>query len=149
MPRRHGRSATGLNVAPVVVRAADPLIQIDTSYLIRALVKGSAQDRALRIWLRNGETLAISAIAWGEFLCGPAEEGQVDLAARVVPERLDFTGDDATLAARLFNASGRRRGSFVDCMIAATAIRAESALATVNLEDFRRFAEAGLILART
>ncbi len=125
------------------------MIQLDTSFLIRALVKGSAQDRALRTWLKAGETLAISAIAWGEFLCGPAEVGQFDLAARIVPERLAFTGDDATLAAGLFNASGRRRGSFVDCMIAATAIRAETALATVNLEDFRRFAEAGLILART
>lgn len=123
------------------------MIQLDTSFLIRALVKGSPQDRALRSWLRAGESLAISAIAWGEFLCGPADRSHFDLAARVVPERLAFTGDDATLAAQLFNDSGRRRGSFVDCMIAATAIRAEADLATANAGDFRRFDGAGLRLA--
>lgn len=117
--------------------------------MIRALVKGSAQDRALRAWLKTGVPLAISAIAWGEFLCGPTDAHHLNLAARIVPERLAFTGDDASLAAHLFNDSGRRRGSFVDCMIAATAIRAKTELATANLDDFRRFVAAGLVLART
>jgi predicted nucleic acid-binding protein len=123
------------------------VIQLDTSYLIRALVKGSPQDQALRSWLRSGEPLAMSAIAWGEFLCGPADPGQVELAARLIPERVPFTEDDAALAARLFNDSGRRRGSFVDCMISATAIRAESVLATANPDDFRRFEKSGLTFA--
>lgn len=125
------------------------MIQLDTSFLIAALVKDSAQDRALRAWLKAGEALAISAIAWGEFLCGPADQGHLELASGIVPERLAFTGDDATLAARLFNESGRRRGTFGDCMISATAIRADAVLATANLDDFRRFAKAGLVLARS
>ncbi len=65
----------------------------------------------------------------------------------MVSERIPFGEGEATLAARLFDDSGRRRGSLADCMIAATAIRAGAALATANPKDFRRFASAGLSLA--
>ena len=68
------------------------------------------------------------------------------VATRVVSERVPFH-DDARLSAQLFNESGRRRGSFVDCMIAATALRAGATLATASIEDFRRFEAAGLALA--
>jgi predicted nucleic acid-binding protein len=115
------------------------MIHLDTSFLIRALVPGSPQDRRLREWLRSGERLHISAIGWTEFLCGPVEPQHIELAGRVVSERLDFTEEGAVLAAELFNRSGRRRGSLTDCMIAATALRHEAQLATVNPDDFRRF----------
>jgi predicted nucleic acid-binding protein len=104
------------------------VIHLDTSFLIRALVRSSPQDRRLRQWLGAGEKLGISAIGWAEFLCGPLEA-------------------EALLAARLFNASGRRRGTLVDCMIAATAIRHGALLATADEKDFRRFIAAGLTLA--
>lgn len=57
-----------------------------------------------------------------------------------------FTEADAELASDLFNETGRRSRSHVDCMIAAHAIRREAQLATLNLQDFRRFAN--LRLAR-
>ena len=47
------------------------VIHLDTSFLIRGLVHGSAEDRRLRDWLKKGETLGMSVIAWAEFLCGP------------------------------------------------------------------------------
>jgi predicted nucleic acid-binding protein len=122
------------------------VIQLDTSFLIRALVAGSRQDARLREWLRAGEPLAMSAIAWAEFLCGPATERQIELATAVVQERVRFAEEDAPLAARLFNGSGRRRGSMVDCLLAATALRAGAALATTNAADFERFAPAGLAI---
>ena len=53
---------------------------------------------------------------------------------------------DATLSARLFNATGRRRGSMQDCMIAAVAIRSSASLATNNALDFRRFVAHGLTI---
>ncbi|RFC45682.1 MAG: PIN domain-containing protein [Verrucomicrobia bacterium] len=47
------------------------MIQLDTNFLIDALVSGSEQEAQLVGWLIAGETLAISTVAWGEFLCGP------------------------------------------------------------------------------
>jgi predicted nucleic acid-binding protein len=61
-----------------------------------------------------------------------------------VPDRQPFTDEDAVLAAQLFNISGRRRGTFMDCMIAAVAVGIGASLATSNPEDFRRLEPAGL-----
>lgn len=123
------------------------MILLDTSFLIRALVVGSAQDRQLRRWLADKESIGISSIAWTEFLCGPVQPALIEVVRRFVTVRAAFDEDDALLAAQLFNGSGRRRGSLADYMIAATAIRARAALATANAADFRRFASAGLELA--
>lgn len=120
------------------------MIVLDTSFLIRALTRGSAEDARLREWLAAGEPLAMSAIAWAEFLCGPLDGGHAELAGRIVPHRLAFGDEDATIAAQLFNDGGRRRGSLTDCMIAAIALRAGAALATENPADFRCFEAAGL-----
>lgn len=120
---------------------------LDTSFLIRALVGGSSQDQTLRRWLRSGEPLGISTIAWTEFLCGPLEKDQIELASAIVPRRAPFGEESSRLAAGLFNDSGRRRGSLVDCMIAATAIQSDASLATANVTDFRGFSKAGLRLA--
>jgi len=123
------------------------LIHLDTSFLIRALVRGSAQDKRLRGWLGAGEPIGMSSIAWAEFLCGPVEPRHVELVTRIIPQRLPFAEEDAALSAQLFNQSGRRRGSLADCMIAATALRREARLATENPSDFQRFEEIGLPLA--
>jgi predicted nucleic acid-binding protein len=120
------------------------LIHLDTSFLIGGLVPGSDRDGRLREWLRSGETLGISAVAWAEFLCGPVAPDQVRLAQRFVEARIPLTEEDAVHAAALFNGSGRRRGSLVDCLIAATAVRRDATLATANPADFRRLRVDGL-----
>jgi len=122
------------------------MICLDTSFLIQALVRGSAADKQLRSWLGGGVPLAMSAIVWTEFLCGAVDAHGITLAARVVPRVLPFAPADAELAAKLFNVGGRRRGSLADCMIAATAIGHEASLATENPDDFRRFEPSGLKL---
>ena len=120
------------------------MIHLDTGFLIRALVRNSAEDLKLRIWLKARTQVAISCIAWAEFLCGPVETSDVDLAARIISDRVSFVDEDAVMAARLFNLSGRRRGTLIDCMIAAVALRTGASLATTNSEDFRRLRSAGL-----
>ena len=123
------------------------MIHLDTSFLIRALVRGSPEDARLREWIRANEPLGMSAIAWAEFLCGPVDETVLSLASAVVARRFQFTEEMATMAARLFNGSGRRRGTMIDCMIAATALVEEAAVATSNPGDFGRFEASGLALA--
>lgn len=123
------------------------MIHLDTSFLIRALLPGSPEDAALRGWLRRGLPIGASALAWAELLCGPLTKRQADLALLVVGELVPFGREDAPLSASLFNASGRHRGSLVDCMIAAVAIRGRAALATANEADFTRLIPHGLRLA--
>ena len=122
------------------------MVHLDTSFLIRALVPGSREDRRLREWLSGGETVSMSAIAWAEFLCGPVGTATAELAAEVVAERRAFAENHAALSARLFNQTGRRRGTLVDCMIAAVALEDDAAIATANGSDFRRFEDSGLVV---
>jgi predicted nucleic acid-binding protein len=94
--------------------------------------------------VENDDPVGISCIAWAEFLCGPVETSVVNLAARIIHDRVPFLDEDAVMTARLFNLSGRRRGTLIDCMIAAVALRTGASLATTNSEDFRRLQSAGL-----
>jgi len=120
------------------------MIQLDTSFMIRALVRNSSEDIKFRTWLRSNAQVGISSIAWAEFLCGPVGKRKADLAERILPDRQPFTEEDAAVAVRLFNISGRRRGTLIDCMIAAVALGADASLATTNPDDFRRLERAGL-----
>jgi len=113
------------------------MILLDTSFLIRALVAGSPEDARLRAWLAQDAEVAVSAVAWAEFLCGPLDADALALASAVVGEALPVTAAHARRAADLFNAGGRRRGTLVDCLIAATAIEEDAELATANPRDFQ------------
>ena len=123
------------------------MIHLDTSFLIGALTPGSREDTRLREWIGANEPLGMSTVAWAEFLCGPVDETALSVASVVVGRQSRFTEEMAAIAARLFNGSGRRRGTMVDCMIAATALAVEAAVATSNPDDFRRFEAFGLALA--
>ena len=122
-------------------------LALDTSFPIRALARGSREDARLRGWLAANEPLGMSAIAWAEFLCGSVDETALSVASAVIGRHCLFTEEMAVIAARLFNGSGRRRGTIVDCMIAATALTEQAAVATSNRGDFSRFAAFGSILA--
>ena len=121
------------------------MMHLDTSFLIRMLDRGSAEARFLEA-ADPAEPLIVSTIAWAEFLCGPIEAEERELAQQVVDGHRDLTVEHAAIAARLFNESGRRRRSLSDCLIAAAAIHDGARLATANVGDFRRFASAGLKL---
>ena len=89
----------------------------------------------------------MSAVGWAEFLCGPLETTDLEFATRVIGRPDDFTEDHAAIAAHLFNQSGRRRGTFADCMIAVAALSEGASIATANPADFHRFEALGLTLA--
>ncbi len=123
------------------------MIHLDTNFLIDALVPGSVQEVQLVAWLSAGETLGISSVAWGEFLCGPLSPAADALARRMFPGAVALERGDAEKAADLFNRTGRRSKSFTDCCIGAIAIRANAPLATGNRADFASMVPLGLALA--
>lgn len=122
------------------------MIHLDTNFLIGAMVPESQESRALVRWLRQKEPVAISAIVWTKFLCGPVTAEHIDTAAEIFGEPVPFDANATTAAASLFNAGNRRRGSLVDCMIAGAALVAGARLATNNRVDFARFEEHGLVI---
>jgi predicted nucleic acid-binding protein len=119
-------------------------VQLDTGFLIRALVRGSPEDDSLRTWLAGDTPIAMSAVAWAEFLCGPLADADKSAARRLVGPPVPLEEADAEVASSMFNRGGRRRGTFVDCLIAAAAARAGARLATTNPADFRRFVDSSL-----
>lgn len=123
------------------------MIHLDTNFLIDALVPGSAQEAQLVGWLGAGEMLGISAVAWGEFLCGPLSPAAEAFARRLFPDAYALARTDAEKAAELFNLTGRRSKSYADCCIGAVAIRAKAPLATSNRDDFTSMVPHGLVLA--
>ena len=120
------------------------MIYLDTSFLIGSLAPSSPESTRLKEWLRAGEKVETSVISWAEFICGPLNPSQIAMLERIIGEPIPFTRSDAETAARLFNETGRKRGTFVDCMIASSALAAGAAVATSNLEDFVRFRSSGL-----
>ena len=123
------------------------MVHLDTNFLIDALVQGSPQEAQLVRWLAAGEPIAMSSLAWGEFLCGPLSSSAEAIARRLFTQTVSLERLDAEKAASLFNLTGRRAKSYTDCCIAAAAIRAEAGLATSNRRDFTPMVTHGLILA--
>ena len=123
------------------------MIHLDTNYLIGLAVRGSTPAAHVDQWLAGGVTLGASALAWTEFLNGPVSANEIVLVETVIGGNVvSFDKATATLAAQLFNQTGRRRGSRFDCLIAATAIAAIAEFATENQKDFAPFVAHGLKL---
>ena len=123
------------------------MIYLDTNFLVDLVTVGSPGGRKISTWLEAGKSVATSAVAWSEFCNGPLSKAQKDAAFAVLDRQItDFTWREAEEAARLFNLSGRRRGSHADCMIAAAAIVSAAPLATLNSADFQRLTPFGLRL---
>jgi predicted nucleic acid-binding protein len=123
------------------------MIHLDTNYLVDLVTVGSPGGLRILAWLKAGKAVTASAVAWSEFCNGPLSMAQKDAAFAVLNRKIaDFTWREAEEASRLFNLSGRRRGSHADCMIAAAAIVSGVSLATFNTPDFQRLEPFGLVL---
>lgn len=123
------------------------MIHLDTNLLIDLVTAGSPHIAVIRQWLKDGEKLGASAIAWSEFCNGPHSKEQKDAVFAVLERQVsDFTWQQAEQASRLFHYTGRKRGSHSDCMIAASALVLGVSVATRNIKDFERFVPYGLKL---
>ena len=88
------------------------MIHLDTNLLIDLVTAGSPHITLIKRWLRDGEKLAASAIAWSEFCNGPHSKEQKDAVFAVLEQRVvEFTCQQAETASRLFHYTGRRRGT--------------------------------------
>ncbi len=123
------------------------MVQLDANYLVDALVPGSQAEAKIVNLLSAGDRLAMSTVAWGEFLCGPLSSAAESAARQTLTTIEPLLSADAEQAAKLFNRTGRRSRSFQDCMIAAIAIRCGAHLHTLNSADFAPFVAHGLVLA--
>ena len=125
-----------------------PILHLDTNILVFGLRPGHEARKLITDWVGRRHRLAVSAMAWAEFRCGPLDRESADawaamLAGQVIP--VDQTIAD--LAAELFNRTGRRSRSLSDCLIAATAMTRGARLATLNRADFEPLLRYGLELA--
>jgi predicted nucleic acid-binding protein len=124
-------------------------LHLDTNALIALADPQGTTVIQVRDRARAGILPEASAVAWHEFVRGPLLPDELLRVERVVGSRIrPLTRSTAELAARLFNATGRRRASTADCLIAASAIEHKAELMTANLSDFILFEPFGLLLYR-
>ncbi|MGH8216506.1 MAG: PIN domain-containing protein [Rhodanobacteraceae bacterium] len=126
----------------------DAPIHLDTNVLVFGLEPGHALRKRIVHWRGEGALLAVSGMAWAEFLCGPVSSAAVRIWDQILDGAVEPV--DRAVAERasiLFNHSGRRSRSLPDCVIAATAILHGARLATLNRHDFELFRGDGLELA--
>jgi predicted nucleic acid-binding protein len=122
------------------------VICLDTNYLILGLSEGTREAGEMIAWAQAGEVLITPTIAWFEFRCGPVTPVQVATTRAFVQRIVPFDEPQAVEAARLFNATGRKRTLRVDALVASAAIVAGARLATNNRKHFGIFARHGLRL---
>lgn len=122
-------------------------IHFDTNILISLTQAGSSAFLLVEREIPKRTPFQCSAISWAEFMTGPCKAEELSLALQILDEEIiPFTQEDAEVASRLYNDAGRKRGTKLDCMIAATAISHQASLATYNRKDFEKFIPYGLQL---
>lgn len=124
-----------------------PLIHLDTNALIALADPAQHIVVLVRERVVAGILPETSSVAWHEFVRGPLTADELLRVERVVGDRVQpVTRSTSELAARLFNATGRRRASTADCFIAASAIETGAELLTADTDDFTPFVPLGLRL---
>jgi len=97
--------------------------------------------------LQEGWAAGTDAVAWHEYVRGPVLEEDRERVLRVLENRVSsLTRGVAEKAAEFFKATGRRRASTADCLIAAACLRGDAELVTANRDDFTPFLPFGLRL---
>jgi|GEM_PF-705902 len=93
------------------------MIHLDANYLVDALVPGSPAALKIDGWISATEPLGMSAVAWGEFLRSPITPAAESAAREVVATLDSLLPRMPNWPPNSFNQTGRRSGSFQDCLI--------------------------------
>lgn len=120
-------------------------LHLDTNALIALSDPAHPLFLQIERRLEEGWTVGTDAVAWHEFARGPLLEEDQQRALRILEGRvISVTREIAEKAAELYNATGRRRASTADCLIAAACIHDRAEIVTLNRMDFIPFADHGL-----
>jgi len=123
------------------------MIHLDTNLLIGALDGSDGQHQFARQVLARPGPFFCSAVAWMEFQSHLLPPSLSEIAHGILTGGiLPFDTAAANLAGQLFLATGSKRRTRLDTMIAATAILSGAELATANPDDFLPFVAHGLKL---
>jgi predicted nucleic acid-binding protein len=111
---------------------------VDTSFLIDSLAGSRRSGPLLRRAVAEGERLVVSSLVLYEWLRGPRTAEELADQELLFPAAaaLPFDAEDAKLTAEIFRSLRRARGREIDIAIAATAIRHDIPLWTLNPSDF-------------
>ncbi len=120
------------------------MIHLDTNLLIAASDGADPHVASFQWVLALNRDMAASACAWTELHSQPMAPQTERLLRQILRGGIiAFDGDAAALAGRLIYATGGKRRTRPDTMIAATAILSGAELATVNPADFHPFVPHG------
>ena len=120
-------------------------ILLDTNALIALSDPSNLLFQAAERALKAGAMACTCSVAWHEYVRGPLNDKDRERVLRVIESRIySLERKNAEFAAKLFNQTGRRRGSTADCLIAAVAVAYDAELMTWNLSDFKPFEPHGL-----
>lgn len=122
-------------------------VLLDTNALIALSDPRHLLFQCIEKAVRAGARACTCSVAWHEYVRGPLLQQDRERCLRVIESRIfSLERRHAEVAAKLFNQTGRRRGSTADCLIAAVALGHNTGLLTENLIDFEVFVPHGLRL---
>ncbi|MEO5926909.1 MAG: type II toxin-antitoxin system VapC family toxin [Bryobacteraceae bacterium] len=114
------------------------MILLDTSLLIEAWSSRRAALPDVRRAIVQGEQFLLSSVVLYEWLRGPRTSSEILEQEQILPsaDAIPFGPTEASLAADIYRAVKRARSREIDIAIAATAIRHNAKLWTLNPADF-------------
>jgi predicted nucleic acid-binding protein len=122
-----------------VAQVNDSVIFLDTSVLIDSLTGPKHTGPSILRTISRGERILLPAITLYEWLRGPRTDEELAAQEELFPAQsaVPFEAEDAMLAARIYKKVRRPRDREADIAIAATAIRHDAELWTLNAADFK------------
>jgi len=115
------------------------VIFLDTSFLVDSLTGPKRSGTLLLRAISRGEKIWLPAITLYEWLRGPRTPEELAAQEDLFPadSAIAFEAEDAILAARLYRVVRRPRDREADIAIAASTIRHDAELWTLNIADFK------------